>query len=81
VVEGRDIGTVVFTDATLKVFLTASEEARAGRRAEEADVARRDRLDSTRQASPLRPADDAWVIDTTHRTADEVVDEIVARLS
>ena len=88
VVEGRDIGTVVFPDADLKVFLTASEEERARRRQRDeaapdvdavaADLARRDRLDSTRQVSPLKPADDAVVIDTTGRTVDEVVDQILA---
>ena len=83
VVEGRDIGTVVFPDATLKVFLTASEEERARRREgdEDADaVARRDRLDSSREASPLTAAGDAVVIDTTGRDADDVVEEILRRL-
>lgn len=93
VVEGRDIGTVVFPDATVKVFLTASDEERARRRhrdeaaaARRPDVdavrealARRDALDSGRAMSPLRPADDALVIDTTGRTVDDVVLEIVAR--
>ncbi len=93
VVEGRDIGTVVFPDATVKVYLTASPQARAGRRAldeaaadrpteasvvEEA-LTRRDQLDSSREASPLRAADDAVVIDTTQRDADSVVEEIVTR--
>ena len=93
VVEGRDIGTVVFPDATVKVYLTASPQARAGRRAldeaaadrpteasavEEA-LTRRDELDSSREASPLRAADDAVVIDTTERDADSVVEEIVTR--
>ncbi len=93
VVEGRDIGTVVFPDAPVKVFLTASDEERARRRHldEEAadravDVAavqeslhRRDALDSGRAASPLRPADDAIVVDTTAMTAAEVVADIVER--
>ena len=93
VVEGRDIGTVVFPDATVKVYLTASPQARAGRRAldeaaadrptetsavEEA-LTRRDELDSSRATSPLRAADDAVVIDTTERDAGSVVEEIVAR--
>jgi cytidylate kinase len=93
VVEGRDIGTVVFPDATVKVYLTASARARAGRRAldeaaadrptestvvEEA-MARRDELDTSRAASPLRAADDAVVIDTTERDAASVVEEIVSR--
>ena len=94
VVEGRDIGTVVFPDATLKVFLTASEDERARRRYLDeqaaardvgvddvrADLARRDSIDSRRVASPLRPAKDAIVIDTTRTSADEVVGDIVARI-
>jgi CMP/dCMP kinase len=93
VVEGRDIGTVVFPDAALKVFLTASNEERARRRhrdeaaAErdravddiESDMARRDALDSQRKASPLRAAVDAVIVDTTARPVDEVVDDIVRR--
>ena len=79
VVEGRDITTVVFPEATLKVFLTASLEERARRREEEgeASVARRDDADSTREASPLRQAEDALVLDTTGRSVDEAVEEIV----
>ncbi|AVT33936.1 (d)CMP kinase [Plantactinospora sp. BC1] len=85
VVEGRDIGTVVAPDADLKVYLTASAEARAQRRSAEnaadptataADLARRDRLDSTRAADPLRQAPDAVVLDTTALG----IDEVVARL-
>jgi cytidylate kinase len=78
VVEGRDITTVVFPHATLKVFLTASLEERARRRGEEgqASVARRDVADSTREASPLRQADDALVLDTTGRRVEDVVEEI-----
>jgi cytidylate kinase len=93
VVEGRDIGTVVFPDAAVKVFLTASDEERARRRqrdevaAERAvavdrvreDLERRDHLDSTRAASPLQAADDALVVDTTGRTVADVVGEIVQR--
>lgn len=93
VVEGRDIGTVVFPDAAVKVFLVASDDERARRRqrdeeaaARQADVgevrealARRDALDAGRTASPLKPADDALVIDTTGRTVDDVVAEIVSR--
>ena len=93
VVEGRDIGTVVFPGATVKVFLVASEAERARRRQrdeEAADrpvdvdsvrdaMARRDALDSSRGTSPLRPADDAVEVDTTGRSVDEVVAEIVAR--
>lgn len=84
VVDGRDIGSVVFPDATLRVFLTATEEERARRRGGDetaADVARRDRLDSSRAASPLVVPDGAIVIDTTDRSVDEVVDEIVSRLA
>ena len=79
VVEGRDITTVVFPEATLKVYLTASLEERARRRGEEgeASVARRDDADSTREASPLRQAVDALVLDTTGRSVDEAVEEIV----
>lgn len=83
VVEGRDIGSVVFPDATLRVYLTASDEERARRRGGDetaADVARRDRLDSSRAASPLVVPEGAMVIDTTDRGVDEVVDQIVGRL-
>jgi cytidylate kinase len=90
VAEGRDIGTVVFPDADAKVFLTASEAERARRRQRDdrapdvgavaAELARRDALDSTRATSPLRPADDAVVIDTTGRTVDDVVDEVLSLL-
>ncbi|WP_026918040.1 (d)CMP kinase [Gordonia shandongensis] len=90
VVEGRDIGTVVFPDAVLKVFLTASPEARAERRhrqnlasgresvlAEVLDsVTRRDHLDSTRAVSPLRAADDAVVVDTSDLSLDQVLDRL-----
>ena len=85
VVEGRDIGSVVWPTARPKVYLTASPEARARRRAGELhadvaavadDIARRDRLDSTRAASPLTKAADAVELDTT----DLDVDEVVARL-
>jgi cytidylate kinase len=91
VVEGRDIGTVVFPDADVKVYLTASDEERARRRAKEvtdldydqvaADIARRDHVDSTRAASPLALADDAVHIDTTGRTIDDIVDEIMGLVS
>lgn len=94
VVEGRDIGTVVAPAAALKVFLVASVEERARRRHGEAagpdeagaglpatlaDIRRRDALDSGRAESPLKPADDAVVLDTTGRSVDEVVAEIVER--
>jgi cytidylate kinase len=78
VVEGRDIGTVVFPDADVKVFLVADEQVRAARRAEESDIARRDRLDSTRAASPLEKADDAVEIDTTSTSVEGVVDKVLA---
>lgn len=91
VLEGRDIGTVVFPDADAKFFLTASVEQRARRRYEElrargedvsfdevlADQIRRDKRDTERALAPLRPAEDAFVVDSTARTIDEVVDEIV----
>lgn len=83
VVEGRDIGSVVFPDAELKVFLTASAVERARRRAQDEtadDLARRDLLDSTRAASPLVVPDGAVVVDTTARPVDDVVDEIVGLL-
>ncbi|MET9489447.1 (d)CMP kinase [Nocardia sp. NPDC006630] len=90
VVEGRDIGTVVLTDADVKIYLTASAEARAERRnvqniaegrgddfqAVLADVQRRDNLDSTRKVSPLRPAEDAILVDTSELNKDEVIDEL-----
>jgi cytidylate kinase len=79
VVEGRDITTVVFPYATVKIFLTASLEERARRRGDEGEdsVSRRDEADSTRVASPLRQADDALVLDTTGRDVDDVAREIV----
>lgn len=79
VVEGRDITTVVFPNATIKVYLTASLEERARRRGEEgeASVARRDDADTSRLASPLRQADDALVLDTTGRRVEDVVEEII----
>jgi cytidylate kinase len=89
VVEGRDIGTVVFPDAELKVFLTASDEERARRRGVETggagwvagNIAHRDRLDSTRAASPMVPADDALQVDTTGRTVDQIVDQLMGALT
>ena len=90
VIEGRDIGTVVFPDAALKVYLTASPDARAQRRANEvteldyetvaADLARRDALDQGRDHSPLAAADDAIEVDTTDRTVDEVVNVLMEKL-
>jgi cytidylate kinase len=82
VVEGRDIGSVVFPDAELKVYLTASPEERARRRYDEsaAGVARRDRIDSTRAASPLQRAPDAHLLDTTGRSPHDVVEEVLSWL-
>jgi cytidylate kinase len=83
VVEGRDIGSVVFPDAEVKVFLTASAAERARRRSLDEtadDLARRDLLDSTRAVSPLIVPQGAVVVDTTGREIDHVVDEIVAML-
>lgn len=89
VVEGRDIGTVVFPDAEVKVFLTAHPATRAHRRAGDEEVSgrdlediaaglrARDAADSNREASPLRPADDAVTIDTTDLTVAEVVGRIL----
>ena len=86
VMDGRDIGTVVFPDAEMKVFATASPEVRAQRRFDElrakgdttttfeevlANVNERDRIDSTREESPLRQADDAVVLDNSHLTMAE----------
>lgn len=82
VVEGRDIGTVVFPHAKLKVYLTASPEERARRRHDESPegVARRDLIDSTRSTSPLYKADDARLLDTTDRTVEDVVNEVLSWL-
>lgn len=91
VIEGRDIGTVVFPDAEVKAFLTASNEERARRRVRQnelrgvgsvdfaevlADIEHRDELDSSRAASPLVAADDAVLIDSTGKTIDDVIDDI-----
>jgi cytidylate kinase len=90
VLEGRDIGTVVFPDAALKVYLTARPEVRAERRSKEvedlsyetvaADLARRDALDQGREASPLTEADDALVVDTSELSVDEVVEALAAKV-
>ena len=92
IVEGRDIGTVVLIDAPAKAFLTASPEVRAMRRYNQdiaagrevdydtvlADVVRRDELDSSRATSPLRPADDAEIIDTSDMDKDEVIGALIS---
>ena len=94
VLEGRDIGTVVFPDADVKFFLTARPEVRARRRFDElvakgsqvtldetlADVLRRDRQDTTRPVAPLRQADDATAIDDSDITIDETVSRMVERV-
>jgi len=86
VVEGRDIATVVFPDARLKVFLTASPLVRAQRRVAQIggdvgqiarDIAERDHKDSTRTDSPLRESENAMVVDTSNRTIEDVVSQIV----
>lgn len=92
VADGRDMGTVVFPEARLKIFLTASPEERARRRynqlkdkgsgatlaALSLDIAERDRRDSTRSVSPLVPAAEAIVVDSTHLGIEDVVDRILA---
>jgi cytidylate kinase len=94
VVEGRDIGTVVFPGADLKVYLTADPLERARRReaqlsvgdeqlpsqAVAAELSRRDSLDSSRAASPLLVAEDAVVVDSTHLSVDDVVEEVLSHL-
>jgi cytidylate kinase len=91
VLEGRDMGTVVFPDADVKIFLTASLEERGNRRVQEfigrgesidpdairRDLARRDQNDSNRTLAPLCKADDAVEIDTTEMTIQEVVDKVI----
>lgn len=95
VLNGRDIGTVVFPDADIKVFLTAVPEERAERRFKEdqmisgsrvtlaqtlAEMNERDRRDSTRTDSPLKTADDAIVVDSTGKTIEEVFEEMMKRI-
>lgn len=86
-VEGRDIGTAVLTDAEFKIYLTASAEERARRRKKqmntdrslkeiEAGIKKRDNRDQTRELAPLKPADDAVIIDTTSLSKREVVERI-----
>ena len=87
VIEGRDIGTVVFPDAEAKLYLTARPEVRAARRSKEvtdmdyetvaADIARRDALDQGREDSPLTESDDAVTVDTSDHSIEEVVDLVV----
>ena len=92
VMDGRDIGTVVFPDAELKIFMTAEIAIRAERRRMEMEkkgineplstikqnLAKRDKIDSTREDSPLRMAEDAIEIDTSHLTLNQQIDKIVA---
>ncbi|MGH9081525.1 MAG: (d)CMP kinase, partial [Acidimicrobiales bacterium] len=82
IVEGRDIGSVVLPEADLKIYLTAAAGERVRRRPEEEAeaLARRDRMDSTRRASPLGVADGARVIDTTDRPVEDIVEEVVTWL-
>ncbi len=95
IVEGRDIGTVVFPNADLKIFLVADEQLRAQRRSDQDDgaqasgtveetaaaLAQRDAVDSTRSVSPLRPAEDAIHIDSATGTPEELVERICALLT
>ncbi len=90
VADGRDMGTVIFPDAVLKIFLTASAQARAQRRYKQLkekgesvnlsrlfrDIEKRDERDSSRAISPLKPADDAHLIDSTELSIEEVMQEI-----
>lgn len=94
VLEGRDIGTVIFPDAKYKFFIDASPEVRAKRRYEELkergekvefdsllkEILKRDENDSSREIAPLKRAEDAIYIDTSHLTVDEVVDEIITHV-
>jgi cytidylate kinase len=87
VVEGRDIGTVVFPLSPVKIYMTASDDERAQRRSQEmlemhydevaADIARRDHVDSTRTYAPLTAADDAVIVDTTTKSVDQVVQMVL----
>jgi len=95
VADGRDMGTVVFPDSGLKIYLTASPEERAQRRYKQLinkgvsvnlrallqDIASRDERDANRAVSPLRPAEDAVVIDTTSLTIEEVFKEVLGKVS
>ncbi len=94
VADGRDMGTVVFPEAPVKIFLTASAEERARRRYKQLkekgfdvslsilsrDIAERDRRDAARAVAPLKPADDAYVLDTTGVSIDAVVEEVLERV-
>lgn len=92
VADGRDMGTVIFPDAALKVFLTASAEERATRRLKQLrgkgidvtlsrllhEIRERDDRDRSRGAAPLKPAEDAWILDSTAWSVEEVVEAILA---
>lgn len=94
VTDGRDMGTTVFPDAVLKVFLTASAEIRAERRYKQlkdkglnanlagilGEIRQRDQRDTSRTVSPLKPADDAWILDCSALSITEVVDSVSSRL-
>src|SRR5262249_46207606 len=94
VFEGRDMGTVVFPNAQVKIFLTAEPRVRAERRYKElmqkdpdnieltldqvlSDIERRDKFDASRDLSPMRPAEDALIIDTSNLSVDEIVNRII----
>jgi len=95
VMEGRDIGTVIFPDAAFKFFLTATPEERARRRLAQAgetfdgatlesvarDIAERDHIDSSRAIAPLKPAADSEIVDTTEMTIDEVINYLAGRVN
>ncbi len=95
VADGRDMGTQVFPDAAVKVFLTATPDERARRRYKQLkdkgigvslsalsrDIADRDRRDSERAVAPLRPADDAYVLDSSNKTIEEVTQEVLDRVA
>ena len=95
VADGRDMGTQVFPDSAAKVFLTATPEERARRRYKQLkdkgigvsltalsrDIADRDRRDSERAVAPLRPADDAYVLDSSNKTIEEVTQEVLDRVA
>ncbi len=95
VADGRDMGTQVFPDAAVKVFLTATPDERARRRYKQLkdkgigvslsalsrDIADRDRRDSDRAVAPLRPADDAYVLDSSNKTIEEVTQEVLDRVA
>lgn len=83
VMEGRDIGSIVFPDTDYKFYIDASEEVRASRRSAQGEtdsIARRDALDSTRKNAPLIISEDAHVVDSSHLTLEGVVGEVIGRL-